>query len=62
VEFIAFLGSCSTKFETANKEQKAMTKDEKLVYASRRLSMRASDVPKLDKKEVASEEEGADNA
>ena len=55
VEFISFLGSCGTEFETANKEQKAMTKDEKLKYASQRLSMRVLSVPKDD------EEEGADD-
>lgn len=53
VEFISFLGSCGTEFETANKEQKIMTKDEKLKYASQRLSMRALSVPKYDKGECA---------
>lgn len=57
VEFISFLGSCGTEFETASKEQKAMTKDEKLKYASQRLSMRASSVPKDDD----DEEEGTGN-
>jgi len=63
VEFIAFLGSCGDEFDTANKEQKTMSKDEKLMYASRRLSMRASSMAKLIENEVAGdEEEGADDA
>lgn len=38
VEFTAFLSSCGAEFESVNKEQKAMTKAEKLKYASMRLS------------------------
>lgn len=48
VEFIAFLGTCGNEFEATHKEQKAMTKDEKLTYASQRLSMRVLSVPKDD--------------
>eukprot|EP01083_Nonionella_stella_P030925 84750_1 len=45
VEFIAFLGSCGTEFDQVNKEQHAMTKEEKLLYASQRLSIRVLQMP-----------------
>jgi len=37
-EFMTFLGTCGTEFEEINKEQKAMTREQKLMNASRRLS------------------------
>lgn len=40
VEFTAFLSSCGEEFETVHKETLAMTKEEKLVFASKRLSVR----------------------
>merc|ERR1712037_399470 len=40
VEFLAFLGSCGTEFESVNKEQQRMTHEEKLKFASKRLSAR----------------------
>jgi len=45
VEFISFLGSCGSAFDQVNKEQRAMTKDQKLKYASQRLSTRVLSVP-----------------
>lgn len=51
VEFIAFLGTCGSEFETTHRKQKAMTKDEKLMYASQRLSVRVLSVPKDDEEE-----------
>ena len=39
VEFISFLGGCGDEFDTVYKEQSAMTKEEKLRYASQRLSV-----------------------
>ena len=44
-EFIAFLGTCGSEFDQVNKEQRAMTKDQKLNYASQRLSRRVLSVP-----------------
>jgi len=43
VEFAAFLSSCGSEFDKVNQEQKAMTADEKLMSASRRLSTMESD-------------------
>ena len=39
VEFISFLGGCGAEFDTVYKEQSAMTKEDKLRYASQRLSV-----------------------
>eukprot|EP00571_Detonula_confervacea_P011588 CAMPEP_0172307012 /NCGR_PEP_ID=MMETSP1058-20130122/7953_1 /TAXON_ID=83371 /ORGANISM="Detonula confervacea, Strain CCMP 353" /LENGTH=472 /DNA_ID=CAMNT_0013019071 /DNA_START=72 /DNA_END=1490 /DNA_ORIENTATION=+ len=40
VEFAVFLSSCGKEFDKVNKEQQAMTKEDKLKYASKRLSVR----------------------
>ena len=44
-EFISFLGTCGSEFDQVSKEQRAMTKDQKLKYASQRLSTRVLSVP-----------------
>ena len=51
-EFAAFLSSCGDEFDAVSKEQKAMTKAEKLKYASSRLSTRMLEIPKDDDEEV----------
>ncbi|EJK61780.1 hypothetical protein THAOC_17670 [Thalassiosira oceanica] len=48
VEFIGFLGSCGTQFDAVNKEQRAMTKEQRMNYASQRLSARVLQIPKGD--------------
>mmetsp|Transcript_10291 Transcript_10291/g.13076 ORF Transcript_10291/g.13076 Transcript_10291/m.13076 type:complete len:474 (+) Transcript_10291:54-1475(+) len=62
VEFIAFLGSCGTEFESISKEQKAMSKAEKLKYASQRLSTRCLVMPPDVDKSADEEKEGEENA
>jgi len=44
-EFISFLGTCGSEFDQVSKEQRAMTKDQKLKYASQRLSMKVKSIP-----------------
>ena len=41
-EFMTFLGTCGTEFEEINKEHKAMTREQKLMNASRRVSTKIS--------------------
>jgi len=44
-EFISFLGTYGSEFDQVSKEQRAMTKGQKLKYASQRLSIRVISVP-----------------
>lgn len=44
-EFIAFLGSCGAEFDSANKEMQRMTKEDKLKFASQRLSVKNLSIP-----------------
>ena len=39
---MTFLGTCGTEFEEINKEHKAMTREQKLMNASRRVSTKIS--------------------
>jgi len=48
VEFLSFLGGCGTEFDSVNQEQKTMTKEQRMKYASQRLSTRALQIPKDD--------------
>lgn len=62
VEFIAFLGSCGTEFDSISKEQKAMTKEEKIKHASQRLSTRCLVMPPEDEKSTNEKKEAEENA
>ena len=61
-EFIAFLGSCGAEFDSVSKEQKAMSKEEKIKYASQRLSKRCLVMPPADDKSADEEKEGEESA
>ncbi len=62
VEFLSFLGGCGDEFDAIFQEQQAMTKEEKMKYASQRLSviqMSKADIAKLEA-EYDKDEENAD--
>ncbi|KAL7490762.1 hypothetical protein ACHAWT_000294 [Skeletonema menzelii] len=56
VEFIIFLGSCGTEFDTVSKEQKTMSKEDKLKYATQRLSTRCLVMPPADEEKEGEED------
>ena len=60
VEFLSFLGGCGAEFDTVTKEQRAMTKEDRMKYASQRLSTRVLQMPKDEEGDEESGDAAAD--